>query len=1246
MDLMDQLDHTWVTIDGNEAAANIAYRLAEVIAIYPITPATPMGELADTWAAQQRPNLWGAVPRVVEMQSEGGAAGALHGALQTGALATTFTASQGLLLMIPNMYKIAGELTPAVFHVAARALAAQALSIFGDHQDVMATRTTGFALLASNSVQEAQDLALIAHAATLRARVPFLHFFDGFRTSHEINKIEQLAEDDLRALMDDTFIQAHRRRALSPEHPVIRGTAQNPDVYFQAREAANPYYAACPGVVQQTMDQFAALTGRRYHLFDYAGAPDAERVLVLMGSGAETVQATAEYLATRGEKIGVVKVHLYRPFAVESFLAVLPPTVRAIAVLDRTKEPGSAGEPLYLDVVAALREGDGKRASRQGPTVIGGRYGLGSKEFTPAMVRAIFEELRQPEPKRHFTIGITDDVTSTSLEYDPTCAIEPEGTVQCIFWGLGSDGTVGANKHSIKIIGEETDHYAQGYFVYDSKKSGSVTISHLRFGPHPIHAPYLIQQADFVACHQFSLLERLDVLREARPGGIFLLDSLYGPEDVWKHLPREVQATIAEKQLRLYVVDAHKVAGEAGMGGRINTVMQTCFFAISGVLPREEAIAQIKRSIEKAYGKRGAVVVQRNFDAVDQALAHLYEVRVPSESLGELVTAGVTRSAATTTTSNGQRRPVPVLQRRPPVPKAAPEFVRRVLGPMIAGQGDTLPVSALPDDGTYPSGTARWEKRNLTAEIPVWDPELCIQCGKCALVCPHAVIRTKVYDPACLAEAPEKFVAVDARYREFPGMKYTLQVSPEDCTGCTLCVDACPVKDKRQTGRKAINMAPQAPLREREAANWAFFLTLPEVERRDLNLGAIKNAQLLEPLFEFSGACSGCGETPYLKLATQLFGDRMLVANATGCSSIYGGNLPTTPWSANREGRGPAWSNSLFEDNAEFGLGMRLAVNQQAERARALLARLGNQLGEDVVRELLDADQASEAGLQNQRARVAHLKDRLLWLVEADFSAAALDARELLDVADALVRRSVWIVGGDGWAYDIGFGGLDHVLASGENVNILVLDTEVYSNTGGQASKSTPRAAVAKFAARGKGTPKKDLGLMAMAYGNVYVARVAMGANDQQTLHAFLEADAYDGPSLIIAYSHCIAHGIDMAQGLEQQRLAVASGSWPLYRFDPRHAGQGLSPLVIDSKAPTVPLEQYAYHETRYQVLEQSDAERAEALLRLAKLDVQHHWDLYQELAALCSHDGAESTTRGVTAEVDTPGRNGSDHGH
>ena len=1207
------MERNWVTIEGNEAVATVAHALSEVIAIYPITPSTPMGEYADAWSAAGRVNLWGTVPLVVEMQSEGGAAGAIHGALQTGSLATTFTASQGLLLMIPNMYKIAGELTPTVFHVAARSLAAQGLSIFGDHADVMATRATGFALLASNSVQEAQDLALIAHAATLSARVPFLHFFDGFRTSHEIDKIEQLNHEDMQAMIDDSFVRAHRQRALSPEHPVIRGTAQNPDVYFQARESVNAYYQACPALVQEAMDRFAQIVGRQYHLFDYAGVPDAERVLVVMGSGAETAQVTAGYLAGQGEKVGVVKVHLYRPFSVRHFVQALPPTVKAIAVLDRTKEPGSIGEPLYLDVVTAASEGRDTGLFTASPRIIGGRYGLSSKEFTPAMVKAIFEELRRDEPKNHFTVGINDDVTSTSLEYDPGFAIEGADTVQCVYWGLGSDGTVGANKNSIKIIGEETDNYAQGYFVYDSKKSGSVTISHLRFGPHEIHAPYLIgtDQANFVACHQFSFLERFDVLKYARSGGVFLLASMYGPEEVWERLPREVQQTILDKRLRFYVIDAFKVASDIGMGGRINTVMQTCFFAISGILPEAQAIEQIKQSIRKTYGKRGEAVVQKNFQAVDATLEHLYEVNVPTAIADAIHLASAAGTAEPVRTNgHGRGKPLPMLTRRPPVPVEAPDFVRRVLGPMIEGSGDSLPVSALPCDGTYPSGTAQWEKRNIGLEIPVWDPDICIQCGKCVMVCPHAVIREKVYDATRLKQAPETFSSTDARFKEFPGMQYTLQVSPEDCTGCGLCVEACPVKDKRQVGHRAINMAPQPPLREREKTNWEFFLTLPDVDGTDLNLAAIKNSQLVTPLFEFSGACSGCGETPYIKLATQLFGDRMIVANATGCSSIYGGNLPTTPWTMNHEGRGPAWSNSLFEDNAEFGLGMRLTLDKQREYASELLTRCAGIVGEDLVQELLGADQSHEARIKAQRERVALLKQRL----QAIDGANDL-VQSLLSVADALVRKSVWIIGGDGWAYDIGFGGLDHVLASGRDVNILVLDTEVYSNTGGQASKSTPRGAVAKFAARGKGTPKKDLGMLAMAYGNVYVARVAMGANDQQTLHAFLEAEAYDGPSLIIAYSHCIAQGIDMRKGLEQQKLAVQSGYWPLYRCNPARAEQGKNPLILDSKEPTIPLEQYAYNETRYRMLLQSDEKRAEALMQLAKHDVQARWQQYRELA-------------------------------
>jgi pyruvate-ferredoxin/flavodoxin oxidoreductase len=1171
-----------VTIDGNEATAYVAHKLSEVIAIYPITPSSPMGEFADEWSAKNKPNIWGTIPMVVEMQAEGGAAGAVHGALQTGSLTTTFTASQGLLLMIPNMFKIAGELTSTVFHVSARSVAAQALSIFGDHSDVMATRATGFALLASGSVQETQDMAMIAHASTLEARVPFLHFFDGFRTSHEVNKIEQLTVEDMRAMIDDKYVQAHRQRGLSPDHPFIRGTAQNPDVFFQARETVNPFYLACPDIVEKTMDKFAEVVGRRYHLFDYVGAPDAERVIVLMGSGAETAGETAQYLADQGEKVGVIKVHLYRPFSIEHFLEALPASVKTVATLDRTKEPGSAGEPLYLDIVTAVSEG-GKDAPK--PRVIGGRYGLSSKEFTPAMVKGVFDEMLKDEPKNHFTIGINDDVTHTSLDYDPDFHIEMPDTVRAVFWGLGSDGTVGANKNSIKIIGEETDNYAQGHFVYDSRKSGSVTISHLRFGPNPIRAPYEIGQANFVACHQFSFLERFDVLKFASPGAVFLLNSIYGPDEVWDNMPQETQQAIIDKNLKFYVIDAYEVAQKTGMGGRINTIMQTCFFAISGVLPREQAIQEIKHAIEKTYGKRGETVVQRNFAAVDQALAHLHEVKVPARASSSI-------------------------NRRPPVPEQAPHFVRDVLGAMIAREGDSLPVSALPADGTYPSATTQWEKRNITLEIPVWEPDICIQCGKCAFVCPHAVIREKVYEPSYLEAAPEDWLSADARWKEFPDMKYTLSVSPEDCTGCGLCIEACPAKDKSQVGRKAINMAPQPPIREREKNNWEYFLSLPEVDRTQISLRTVKNSQLLEPLFEFSGACAGCGETPYIKLLTQLFGDRMVVANATGCSSIYGGNLPTTPWAVNRDGRGPAWSNSLFEDNAEFGFGMRLTLDKQIEYARELLPQLAGTVGDQLVDELLNADQTSEAGIKAQRERLAVLKDRLKNVDDPK-------ARDMLSLADVLARKSVWIVGGDGWAYDIGYGGLDHVLASGRNVNVLVLDTEVYSNTGGQASKSTPRAAVAKFAAKGKDVPKKDLGMIAMAYGYVYVARIAMGASDQQTLNAFLEADAYDGPSLIIAYSHCIAHGYDLVKGLEQQKLAVQSGAWPLYRFNPMLAAEGKNPLSIDSREPKVSLEKYAYNETRYRMLLQTDEQRAEKLMKLAKGDVKGRWDLYQQMAAM-----------------------------
>jgi pyruvate-ferredoxin/flavodoxin oxidoreductase len=1174
-----------VTIDGNEATASVAHRLNEVIAIYPITPSSNMGEFADEWSAKGKKNLWGTVPTVIEMQSEGGAAGAVHGALQTGALTTTFTASQGLLLMIPNMYKIAGELTSTVFHVAARAVAAHALSIFGDHQDVMAVRQTGFGLLSSGSVQEAHDFAAIAQAATLQARVPFVHFFDGFRTSHEVTKILYLTDEELRALVDDDLIRAHRLRALSPEHPVLRGSAQNPDVYFQARETVNPFYAAAPNIMQAAMDKFAGITQRQYHLFDYSGDPQAERVLIIMGSGGETAEATARHLASNGEKVGVIRVRLYRPFGGELLLKALPSSVKSVAVLDRTKEPGAGGEPLYLDVVNALVEGH-----RTAVKIIGGRYGLSSKEVTPAMLKTVLDELKKPEPKNHFTVGITDDVSHTSLEVDSTFSIEPEETVRCVFFGLGADGTVGANKNSIKIIGEETDNFAQGYFVYDSKKSGTVTISHLRFGPSPIQAPYLIEanQANFVACHQFNFLEKFDMLSYARPGGVFLLNSLYAPDEVWDQLPLEVQQVIIDKKLKFHVINGYDVAERTGMGGRMNTIMQTAFFAISGILPRAEAIAEIKHAIEKTYGKRGEAVVQKNFAAVDGTIENLYEVKVPAKAASKL-------------------------RRRPAVPQQAPEFVQKVIGRMLVFEGDQLPVSALPVDGTFPTATTQWEKRNIALDIPAWESDLCIQCGKCIMVCPHAVIRQKVYPEQLLAGAPPTFKHMSSKFKEFSqGMAYTVQISPEDCTGCTLCVDACPAKDKSRVGRKALNMTSQLPLRESENQNWDFFLKIPDLDRKLINPSTIKNSQLLRPLFEFSGACSGCGETPYVKLASQLFGDRMIVANATGCSSIYGGNLPTTPWAVDASGRGPAWSNSLFEDNAEFGLGMRLTLDKHNEYARELLQieDIVKRLGADLVNALRTADQSSEAGIDAQRLRVAELKRKLASFKDPQ-------SMDLLSIADSLVKRSVWIIGGDGWAYDIGYGGLDHVLASGRNVNVLVLDTEVYSNTGGQASKSTPRAAVAKFAMSGKGLPKKDLGLIAMAYGYVYVARVAMGFNDQQTLKAFLEAESYDGPSLIIAYSHCIQQGYDMVHGLEQQKLAVQSGAWPVYRYDPRLVREGKNPLVIESKEPSIPLSQYAYNESRYKMLTQMDEVRAEELMKAAQQDVKSRWKLYQQMAAM-----------------------------
>jgi len=1176
-----------VTLDGNEAVAHVAYHVSEVAAIYPITPSSPMGESSDAWSSIGEKNIWGTVPKVIEMQSEGGAAGALHGALQAGALGTTFTSSQGLLLMIPNMYKIAGELTSTVIHVAARAVAAQALSIFGDHQDAMATRQTGFAMLSSNSVQEAMDLALISHAATLEARLPFLHFFDGFRTSHEVAKIEQLDLDDMRAMIDDDLVRAHRERALSPDHPVLRGSAQNPDVYFQGRETVNPFYLACPTIVQNVMDKFAKIVGRQYNLFDYVGAPDAEEIIIIMGSGAEAVHETVDNLTAQGKKVGVLKVRLYRPFSVEHFLQALPKTVKAIAVLDRTKEPGCVGEPLYQDIITALTEGftAGKSPMASFPKVVGGRYGLSSKEFTPAMVVRVFDELKNAAPKNHFTIGINDDVTHTSLDYDPEFSTEDADTVRAMFWGLGADGTVGANKNSIKIIGEETELHVQGYFVYDSKKSGAVTTSHLRFSKKPIRSTYLISKANFVGCHQFGFMERLDVLKAAVPGAVFLLNSPYGPEEVWDNLPRSAQRTIVDKKLKFYVIDAVEVARAAGMGGRINTVMQTCFFAISGVLPREEAIASIKHSIEKTYGKRGESVVRKNFAAVDASLENLHEVKVPD---------GITSK----------------FELRPVVPAEAPEFVRNVEGLMMSGDGDLIPVSAMPIDGTFPTATTQWEKRNIALEIPVWDEQLCIQCGKCVMVCPHAVIRAKVYDAASINHAPDGFQTAAPKWREFTDLKYTLQVAPEDCTGCGLCVAVCPAKSKSEAKHRAINMEAQPPLREKYNEYWKYFLSIPELDREKVSHSTVKDSQLLEPLFEFSGACAGCGETPYIKVMTQMFGDRALIANATGCSSIYGGNLPTTPYSVNKEGRGPAWSNSLFEDNAEFGMGMRLAVDKQKEYAEELVQRMASSIGESLAVEILSADQSTEPGIFAQRERVKALKEKL-----ANGKSSA--AKDLLAVADELVKKSVWIIGGDGWGYDIGFGGLDHVLASDANVNILLLDTEVYSNTGGQMSKSTPLGAVAKFAAGGKRIPKKDIAMMAMNYGRAYVAHIAMGGNDGQTMKAFAEAEAHNGPSLIIAYSHCIAHGYDMVYGIEQQKNAVMSGHWPLFRYNPALAKEGKNPFQLDSRAPSIPLEKYIYNETRYTMLVNSNPEEAKALLHEAQDNVNERWKLYQHMATM-----------------------------
>jgi pyruvate-ferredoxin/flavodoxin oxidoreductase len=1171
------------TIDGNEAAVTTAYRLNELCAIYPITPSSAMAELADEWSSHGRPNVWGTVPSVIEMQSEGGAAGAMHGALQGGALATTFTASQGLLLMIPNMYKIAGELTSTVFHVAARSLAAQGLSIFGDHSDVMAVRQTGFALLSSASVQEAHDLALVAQAATLRTRVPFVHFFDGFRTSHELNTIQLLDDDVLRAVVPEELVRAHRLRALSPERPAVRGTAQNPDVYFQARETVNPFYAEVPQVVQEVMDEVAGHTGRAYRIVEYAGHPNAERVLVIMGSGAQTAQETVEHLVAQGERVGVVQVRLYRPFPAAELVAALPETARYLAVLDRTKEPGSEGEPLFLDVAATLAEAHDRGERETMPRIIGGRYGLSSKEFTPGMVAGVFAELGRDEPRRRVTVGITDDVGGTSIEYDPDLDIEEADTHRAVFFGLGSDGTVGANKNTIKILGSHENVHAQAYFVYDSKKSGALTVSHLRFGPHQVRAPYLVSQAHFVGCHQFTLLEKVDVLGVADHGATLLLNAPYPPDEVWDNLPGPVQQEIVDQGLRVFAIDATAVARDAGLPGRTNTVLQTCFFALSGVLQRDEAIDRVKDAIRTTYGRRGQEVVRRNEAAVDATLAALHEVEVPGRRTSD--------------------RPLPEL-----VPAGAPEFVRTVTAEMMAGRGDALPVSAMPVDGTFPSGTTAYEKRRISDLVAQWDPDTCIQCGTCSFVCPHSVIRSKFYPDGTIADAPDGFRSAPLVAAGLPGSQYTLQVYAEDCTGCGLCVEACPVSPVGRPDLKAINLEPLEPVLETERENVEYFETLPVNERSRVDFGTVRGTQFLQPLFEFSGACSGCGETPYLKLLTQLFGDRLTVANATGCSSIYGGNLPTTPWATNAQGRGPAWSNSLFEDNAEFGLGLRLAADLHESMARERLGQLRDDLGAELVDGILEGGQIREWELDAQRERVAELGRRL----------DGMDGRlaaDLRSVADHLLRRTVWIVGGDGWAYDIGSGGLDHVLASGRNVNVLVLDTEVYSNTGGQSSKSTPIGAVAKFAAAGKSTAKKDLALQAIAYGNVYVARVAMGADPHQTLTAFREAEAYDGPSLIIAYSHCIAHGIDMSKGMNQQWLAVNSGHWPLVRYDPAVRAIAGNPFQLDSLRPRVPLGEYLYNELRYRMLRDADPEEAERLLDLAQEAVDQRWQTYEEMA-------------------------------
>jgi pyruvate-ferredoxin/flavodoxin oxidoreductase len=1180
-----------VTIDGNEATTYSAHKISEIIAIYPITPSSGMGELADAWSAQGRTNIWGTIPLVQEMQSEGGAAAACHGALQRGGLTTTFTASQGLLLMIPSMYKIAGELTPALFNVSARTLATHALSIFGDHSDVMSVRATGWGLMPSGSVQEAMDMALIAGAASLESRVPFLHFFDGFRTSHEVAKVELLDDSDYRAMIDDGAVRAHRERAMSPDKPVLRGTAQNPDTFFQARETVNPFYLECPGIVERVMKRFEKIVGRKYDIFQYAGAPDADRVVVVMGSGAETVHETVDHLVDAGEKVGLIKVRLYRPFSVTHLIDALPATVKMICALDRTKEPGAIGEPLYEDIITALvehrTEGDGKFIDL--PRVIGGRYGLSSKEFTPGMVVGVFDNMKRNEPKNHFTVGIEDDVTDTSIDYDPDYIIEKKGQTRAVFFGIGADGTVSANKSSIKIIGEDTDNYAQGYFVYDSRKAGSLTVSHLRFGPDPIPSPYLVSKANFVACHQFPYMERIDVLKVAEKGATFLLNSPFPTDETWDMLPRQVQKQIIDKKLKFYVIDAYKIAREIGLGARINTIMQSCFFLLSGILPKEEALQRIKEFTKKTYGSRGEKVLEMNYAAVDKAPEYLHEIKYTDKI-----------------TSNREMLP--------PVPEEAPEYVRDVIGKMIAKEGDDLPVSAFAPDGTFPVGTTKWEKRNIALEIPVWDPDVCIQCGKCVLICPHAVIRSKVYDPTLLGRAPSTFKSTDAKAKEYKGMRFTLQVSPEDCTQCGLCVKQCPAKNKSEPGRKAVNLEPQPPIREQEKENWMFFQSIPYIDREKVDRSVTRGVQFLEPLFEFSGACAGCGETPYVKLLSQLFGDRALIGNATGCSSIYGGNLPATPWTTNAEGRGVAWNNSLFEDIAEFGYGMRLAIDKQNEHARELLKQLSPEIGNTLVKELLEADQSAEAGIEKQRKRISALKEKLSTM-------DAAEAKNLLSIADTLAKKSVWILGGDGWAYDIGYGGLDHVIAQQRDVNVLVLDTETYSNTGGQMSKATPLGAVVKFAAAGKRTPKKDLAWMTMSYGSVYVARVAIGANESQTIKAFLEAEAYNGPSVIIAYCHCIGQGYNLIKGPDQQKLAVKSGYWPLVRYNPDLPKEGKNPLQLDSKAPAIPLEEYIYNENRYNILRLTIPDEAAKLLEEAQEDVNRRWKLYEHMSAL-SYDG------------------------